>query len=178
MDEDTKFRRALKSPIVMIGLCILAGAAVYDSIIDSTLNSSLPSVGAIVDFPASVELDPTPLAPSQTGHDVIATQWTNNPKRDPFSPVTANKWTHSSAKELLDSRAPENQQSPKASRQSLTLKAIAIEAQHRSAVINHQVVYEGEIVEGYKVVSIQLQGVWLNRHGKKKFLTFAANTTS
>jgi hypothetical protein len=58
------------------------------------------------------------------------------------------------------------------------LKAVAIEAQERSAVINRQVVHEGEMIEGYQVVSIQLKGVWLQRHGKKDFLTFATNTTS
>ncbi len=162
----------------MIGLCILAGASVYDSIIESTVDSSLPSAGAIVDSFAPVALTPATLAPSQIGHDAIATQWTKNPKRDPFSPVMTNTWTHSSAKEFSDSQAPQIQKPHGASQERLTLKAIAIEAQHRSAVINHQVVYEGEIVEGYRVVSIQLQGVWLNRHGMKKFLTFATNTTS
>jgi pyrimidine operon attenuation protein/uracil phosphoribosyltransferase len=60
----------------------------------------------------------------------------------------------------------------------LILKAVAIEAQQRSAVINHQVVHEGESIEGHQVVSIQLKGVWLARHGKKEFLTFSTNTAS
>ena len=60
----------------------------------------------------------------------------------------------------------------------LILKAVALEARQRSAVINRRVVHEGEMIEGYQVVTIQLKGVWLTRHGRKRFLTFATNTTS
>jgi len=60
----------------------------------------------------------------------------------------------------------------------LELKAIALENQQRSAVINRSVVYEGEMIEGYEVVSIELQGVWLQRHGKKHLLTFTTHTAS
>jgi hypothetical protein len=60
----------------------------------------------------------------------------------------------------------------------LTLKAVAIEGQDRSAVINRTVVYEGEMIEGYQVVSIQPKGVWLKHQGKTRLLTFSPKTAS
>jgi hypothetical protein len=60
----------------------------------------------------------------------------------------------------------------------LTLKAVAVEGQQRSAVINRTVVYEGEMIEGYQVMSIQQKGVWLKHQGKARLLTFSEKTAS
>jgi hypothetical protein len=59
-----------------------------------------------------------------------------------------------------------------------TLKAVAVEGQQRSAVINRTVVYEGEMIEGYQVMSIQPKGVWLKHQGKTRLLTFSEKTAS
>jgi hypothetical protein len=110
-------------------------------------------------------------------HDVVATQWSHHPARDPFAPMSV----HKGSPPFSDHTATATSQSPMprvVSSNSLILKAVAIEAQHRSAVINRQVVYEGEMIEGYQVVSIQLKGVWLQRHGTKQFSTFSTNVTS
>lgn len=175
MDEDTRFRRALKSPLVMIGLCLLAGMAVYHNVIQSTSDFSLPTFVASTSFPT--ELTPTTSLPSLEGHDEEATHWIANPTRDPFAPISLAKWSKSSSQESLASSSLTLKSQGTAQNQ-LTLKAIAIEAQDRSAVINRQVVVEGEMVGGYEVVSIQLKGVLLTRHGKRKFLTFATDSTS
>ncbi len=175
MDEDTRFRRALKSPLVMIGLCLIAGIAVYHNVIQSTMDSSLPISVASLSSPS--ELTPTTSIPSLAGYEEIATQWIAHPKRDPFAPVSAAKWLDPSSSQSSTS-IPLPQRPDETSPSKLTLKAIAIEADHRSAVINRQVVYEGETIEGYQIESIQLKGVWLTRHGKKQLLTFATNTTT
>ena len=174
MDEDTRFRRALKSPFVVIGLCLMAGIAVYHNVIQSTSDFSLPI--SVASAPSSTDRVPTPI-PSLVGHDEEATLWITNPTRDPFAPISLAKWSKTSSQESsISSALP---LPPRRARLSqLTLKAIAIEAQHRSAVINRQVVVEGETIDGYEVVSIQLKGVLLTRHGKKTFLTFSTNSTS
>lgn len=175
MDENTRFRRALKSPIVMLGLCLLAGWAVYRNVIESPMDSTLPVF--IAPTPDSTTEASTILTPSLIKHDVVATQWIHHPDRDPFAPMAVDKWSPP----FSDHTAASTSQSPMPrgeSSISLILKAVAIEAQHRSAVINRQVVYEGEMIEGYQVIAIQLKGVWLQRHGTKQFLTFSPNTTS
>ncbi len=175
MDEDTRFRRALKSPFVMVGLCLMAGIAVYDNVIQSTSNFSFPI--SVASIPSTTELMPTTSPPSLVGHDKEATIWIANPTRDPFAPISIAQWSNRSAQR--SSTSPHLTHTARETAPSqLILKAIAIEAQHRSAVINRQVVVEGEMVGGYHVVSIQLKGVLLTRHGKKKFLTFATDTTS
>ena len=175
MDEDTRFRRALKSPLVMVGLCLLAGIAVYHNVIESTMDSSLPiSVASTLAPTASA---PTTSTASLMGHDELGIVWIDNPKRDPFAPLSGDKGVNLSSQQPSAS-ATLPLKSHESSPGSLTLKAIAIEAKNRSAVINRQVVHEGEMVEGYQVVSIQLKGVLLTRHGKKRFLTFTTNPTS
>ena len=173
MDEDTKFRRALKNPIVVLGLCLIAGISVYDKVIETTLNSSLPD--SVASLLAPTAGAPTTSIHPQVGHDEVATQWVALPQRDPFSPIT---FANTSIPKLEHPLPSTPSISHDSSSKKLILKAIAIETQQRSAVINRQVVYEGEMIEGYQVVSIELQGVWLQRHGKKKLLTFAKNTIS
>ncbi len=170
MDENTRFRRALKNPLVMGGLCIIAGLTMYHNVVESTMNSTLPD---------SVGSAPLPLASAQAisasstpqMHDDVATRWIQNPKRDPFAPVSVAKWSKPSSKQSSTSSTGIHGKRHEPLKQ-LELKAIALEARQRSAVINRSVVYEGEMIEGYQVVSIELQGVWLQRHGKKHLLAF------
>ena len=170
MDEGNRVRRALKSPFVMVGLCIMAGIAVYYNVMESMVDSTLPVSVASTPSPAA----PTQaiLSPSLVVHDDVATRWIENPKRDPFAPVSMAKWSKPSSKQSSASSTGIHGKRNEPLKQ-LELKAIALEAQERSAVINRSVVYEGEMIEGYQVVSIELQGVWLQRHGKKHLLAFA-----
>jgi hypothetical protein len=166
MDENTQFRRALKNPLAMGGLCLIAGFAMYHNVMESTMNSTLPvSVGSAAPTHAI-------LSPSLVVHDDVATRWIENPKRDPFAPVALAKWSKPSSKQSSASSTGIHGKGNGPLKQ-FELKAIALEAQQRSAVINRSVVYEGEMLEGYQVVSIELQGVWLQRHGKKHLLAFA-----
>jgi hypothetical protein len=45
-------------------------------------------------------------------------------------------------------------------------------------VINRTVVNEGEMIEGYQVMSIQPNGVWLKHQGRTQLLTFSEKTAS
>ena len=159
----------------MIGLCLIAGIAVYSNVIEPAMNSSVtPSIAFNPSPPVKNSVDEII---SHQAYEDEATQWIDNPARDPFAPVSVTKWSNPSSKQSTISTPPIYKNYEKLANR-LTLKAVALEARQRSAVINRRVVYEGEMIEGYQVVAIQLQGVWLKRHGKKQFLTFATNTTS
>lgn len=175
MDEEKRFGRTLKNPFVMIGLCLIAGIAVYSNVIEPAMNSSVTP---------SIAFNPSPpgtnLVAEITSHQAYedeATQWIDNPDRDPFAPVSVAKLVKPFSNPSTTSTLPPHRNREKLTNR-LILKAVALEARQRSAVINRRVVYEGEMIEGYQVVAIQLTGVWLTRHGKKQFLTFATPTTS
>jgi hypothetical protein len=80
----------------MGGLCIIAGLAVYQNVMESTMNSALPD---------SVGSAPIPLASAKDFsasskphvHDDMATRWIENPKRDPFAPVSIRTWAKPSS---------------------------------------------------------------------------------
>ncbi len=175
MDEDNRFGRSLKNPFVMIGLCLIAGIVVYANILGPAIT---PSVTPSIAFnPSPPVKNPVAETISHQAYEDEATQWIDNPARDPFAPVSVAKWSKPSSKQSSASSTGIHGKRNEPLKQ-LELKAIALEAQQRSAVINRSVVYEGEMIEGYQVVSIELQGVWLQRHGKKHLLAFTTDTTS
>ena len=178
MDEEPRFRRALKNPFVMMGLCLMAGIVVYINVFEPTMSSTVAPAIARNPAPAKNLMTTTS---SQSAHEEEALQWVDKPDRDPFAPVrVAKSVTDKTKPSSKPSRtfAASSQVARKSEMLALTLKAVALESDHRSAVINRQVVYEGETIEGYHVVSIELQGVWLQRYGHKEFLTFESNSTS
>jgi hypothetical protein len=152
----------------------MAGIALYINAIEPTMNSLVTP--AIARHSSSLKNPLVKTGLEQT-HEEEARQWIENPKRDPFAPVSVAKWSKPSTKESMPS-SPEIQVKRHGPLQQFELKAIALETQQRSAVINRSVVYEGEMIEGYQVVSIELQGVWLQRHGKKHLLAFTTHTAS
>ena len=174
MDESHRFRRTLKNPLVVIGLCLLAGAAVYSNIMDMT--SDTPGIISV----GLKRLLSTPTPPSlprtNRSHEEAAERWIDNPIRDPFSPITVATQPRSASSSSTTTPLPVLK-SPQL-QSALALKAIAVEGQQRSAVINRTVVYEGEMIEGYQVMTIQPKGVWLKRQGKIQLLTFSDNPTS
>ncbi|MCA9453483.1 MAG: hypothetical protein KC584_12780, partial [Nitrospira sp.] len=115
-----------------------------------------------------------PPTPTGRPHDDEAGQWIEQSSRDPFAPIAAASHSHSDLPSLRVDHTGELPQTKNA----LTLKAIAIEAEQRSAVINRTVVYEGEIIHGHQVLSIQPKGVWLKHQGKTQWLTFSKEATS
>lgn len=159
--------------MVVIGLVLIAGFAVYSNVMTLTSDTSgILSVGLnhVLADPA-----PPPVTRTQRIHEEEAMQWIDHPDRDPFSPVTI-----ASQPALKSSSTTTPRQALKRPQlqHGLTLKAVAIEGQDRSAVINRTVVYEGEMIEGYQVMSIQPKGVWLKHQGKTQLLTFSDKTAS
>lgn len=173
MDENHRFRRTLKNPIVVLGLCVIAGFVVYSNVMN--FPSDTPGIisGGLNRL---LSATPSPTVPrSNRTHEKEAVQWIELPNRDPFASITVTsqpRWeppsTTGSLPAMDHSRLPNR----------FTLKAVAVEGQERSAVINRSVVYEGEMIEGYQVMSIRLEGVWLKHQGKTQLLTFSEKTAS
>jgi hypothetical protein len=174
MDESHRFRRALKNPIVAIGLCLLAGFAMYSNIMVVTSDTpGIISVGLnrLLSTPTAL-----PVTRTNRTHEKEALQWIDHPDRDPFAPIAVT--TQSQSESSSSTTAPLQAMEHPRLQNELTLKAIAVEGQQRSAVINRTVVYEGEMIEGYQVMSIQPKGVWLKYRGKTQLLTFSGETAS
>ncbi len=174
MDESHRFRRALKNPIVAIGLCLLAGFAMYSNIMVVTSDTpGIISVGLnrLLSTPTAL-----PVTRTNRTHEKEALQWIDHPDRDPFAPIAVT--TQSQSVSSSSTTAPLQAMEHPRLQNELTLKAIAVEGQQRSAIINRTVVYEGEMIEGYQVMSIQPKGVWLKYRGKTQLLTFSGETAS
>lgn len=172
MDENQRFRRALKNPFVAIGLCLLAAFAIYTNIVDTASDApGIISVGLnrLLSAPTL-----SPLPPKGRPHDDEAAQWSEDVRRDPFAPMVGASQAHSSPPSMGTDQTGTHQQM----KHALTLKAIAVEGDQRSAVINRTVVNEGEMIMGYQILSIQAKGVWLKHQGKTQWLTFSEEATS
>lgn len=172
MDENQRFRRALKNPIVAIGLCLLAGFAVYANIVDTASDApGIISVGLnrLLSAPTL-----PPLTPTGRPHEEEAGQWIEQSTRDPFAPFGIASQAQSGSPSMTGVQTREHPQI----QNEFTLKAIAVEGEQRSAVINRTVVYEGEMINGHQVMSIQPKGVWLKHQGKTQWLTFSEKATS
>lgn len=151
----------------MTGICLIAGLVVYFNIMKPLANRSTATpISLNQPRPATVPKDVSRIAKV---HEEKAIQWIQNPNRDPFAPLTsASPIPHKPS--LRTPPANFIRQSQVNGR--FILKAIAVEGQQRSAVINRTVVYEGEMIEGYQVMSIQPKGVWLKHEGRTQLLTF------
>ena len=175
MDEDNGFRRALRNPLLVGGLCVAAGVAVYVNSIDMLTSEFVAPMVPLSSPPSGTTLE-SPLPPPLGSPDPTATVWIEQPPRDPFSPIgpPSPSVTHS----ILSNAIPGSPESESASAPPMALKAIAMEDEAKSAVINRAIVHEGDTVGGFKVLSIELSGVWLGQGGNKHFLTFAERKAS
>ena len=173
MDENQRFRGALKNPFVVIGLVLVAGFAVYSNVMDVTSES--PGILSVGLNRLLADPTPPPVTYTQRIHEETAMQWIEHPDRDPFAPITV------ASQPRLESSAtttPLQTMNQPQLQNGFTLKAVAVDGLQRSAVINRTVVYEGEMIEGHQVMSIQPKGVWLKHQGKTRLLTFPEKTAS
>jgi len=175
MDENNKFRRALKSPVMVGGLCLLAGLAVYSNLTNSgdQPSASTPLPNPPLDSLTSLE---TSTPPQGTPHEDTAMIWIEHPNRDPFAPH--NMIIPATSSNPKSGRPTPSPSEPLSLPSQLALRAVALEYEEKSAVINRTIVHEGERVEGFLVLSIEAKGVWLERHGRKQFLTFTEKKIS
>ncbi len=175
MDENNGFRRALRNPLLVGGLCLTAGVAMYVNYAD-TLTSDFVSPVDPLSFPPERRLPDTASSPSLGSPDPSAAVWGKPSLRDPFSPVGVSSPSFSYSEATNDATVSAEPRQP--SFQHMALKAIALEDGVKSAVINRTIVYEGDIMEGFHVLSIEANGVWLGQGRHKHFLTFEERKVS
>ena len=168
MDESNRFRRALKNPILVGGLCLLAVMALYFNFTDSSGKGNSPlSIPKILSR-NQTDPDTTPTVQAAKP-DISKIAWIEHPLRDPFSPFRSMEQEGSRVSRDGQFESPGKSA---AAFQPLVLKAVAVEDEVKTAVINRTIVHEGELVEGFLVLSIGPTGVWLERSGTKSWLTF------
>lgn len=170
MDESHRFRRALKNPLVVLGLCLMAGMAVYQNVVTVPSDASDSISGEENRLPP---LSARPPAIGVRTHESEKVQWIDHPARDPFTPVAA---AEAPLSESLATNASRSAMEYPQVQDELVLKAVAVDGQQRSAVINRTVLYEGEMINGYRILSIQPKGVWLKQEKRTRWLTFSENS--
>lgn len=157
------------------GLCLTAGVAIYVNYTESLTREFVAPVNPVSSPPEGDSPDSvSTLSPGFP--DADATLWGQPSPRDPFSPEANPSRSFSySVPATNGSASPESLQP---SVQQMALKAIAVDNGAKSAVINRSIVYEGDMVEGFRVLSIEPNGVWLGQGRHKHFLTFAERKVS
>lgn len=175
MDENNGFRRALRNPLLVGGLCLTAGVAVYVNYTESLTSEFVDPVHPL-SFPPERTSPDTASSSFLGSPEPAATQWGKPSQRDPFSPagIPSRLFSHSEPATSGTVSAEPSQPSF----QQMALKAIAVDGEVKSAVINRSIVYEGDMVEEFYVLSIEPNGVWLRRGRHKHFLTFAERKVS
>ena len=175
MDENNGFRRALRNPLLVGGLCLTAGVAVYVNYTESLTSESVSPVNPL-SFPPDSRSPYTASSPTLGAPEASATLWGEPSPRDPFAPAGIPSPSFSHPEPATN--ATVSGDSSQLSLQQMALKAIAGDHEVKSAVINRSIVYEGDTVEGFRVLSIEANGVWLGQGRRKHFLTFAERKIS
>ncbi len=187
-------RKALNNPIVVGILCVVALACVYWRMsapptylteVDAGVVEEDPIINAEPDPPPHVSSRPPPLSPapvilanasnpSVLSSKAIIAQWKEVFSRDPFQFVAG------AIPDRTDTDSPGESGIPDTSlpsRKAIQLQAVSVEGSRRFAVINHQVVAEGEKFDGFKVVRIHANGVVFSDRLGKHQLGFSSDQT-
>jgi hypothetical protein len=167
-------RQALNNPIVVGILCLVAVVVVYwrvsapsaysteveaeEMVADPIINAvpaPPPPVTPPPPTPAPVLVENTSSPPPFSSKEIIA-QWEAEFSRDPFKRVASAIVGPRETSPTGETNRSADSLSP---RKVFQLQAISIEGRRRFAVINHQVVTEGETLEGSRLVKIHADGV-------------------
>ncbi len=169
--------KLLRNPIVVTLLAVLAGiysvwtllgargfrshlataatSGAHGPAVPVPLSTSEPTTAPPADSP------PEPRAPARAidypSVAGAASRWIESPRRDPF---------------LLDRPRPDSPSGPTAS-EVLTLRAIWRQTGSQLAVINQQILREGDRLQGFAVETIEAQGVWVRGTNGRERITFS-----
>lgn len=99
--------------------------------------------------------------------DVQNIQWILTPTRNPFKKVAKKDATRTNTVENV---APQPEQQFK-------LSGIVVEKTKKFAVINNQILSEGDTISGYRVITIEQDYVVLEGFNQKRKITFGENNS-
>ena len=168
-------RKILNNPLVVAGLCLIAGIIIY---LNGPESAPEPSRKPMVS-PKKIEVASTMETSRQETKGTIEVDklgWTESIVRDPFGPTPTREKARA-RKTLAHGRGQpttSRKRSGKDARlfRSLKLNAIAMEADSRIAVINRSIVKEHDRINGFQVDRIDPDGVTLKGPSGAYRLTF------
>ena len=178
-------KNLLNNPWVVGTLCILALITVYFRLFDSKTKreppvntvqaQATPNVPAVPSSPSSLQTaeaaplpDPLPAPPS-----IMDVGWPKELGRDPFQPIRTIKLLGD--QELGRDDEEENETGRRATKGVMRLHAVFLDGPTRIAMINRQLVKEGEQFEGYVVDQIQRERVRLKSEEDIRVLEFTSS---
>ena len=166
-------KQALNNPWIVGCLCLAALGLVFNNLVQPISTDSVSSEITSVPEPSEVITASTPVKSASSELETENVDWVKKPLRDPFRLQTSSppNSVRQRPPELLEHDSPP-------SPLPFTLKAVAVEDQRRIAVIDRTVVSEGEEIQGYRVVSIQHNGVWLQGPRGRERLEFSESKKS
>lgn len=165
----------LRNPLVVALLATFAGIYSVWTALGSrgprfSRAAPAPPAASVPSTPAPVPSTPQipiadPLPPSRPiDHPAIAAlsaRWIESPRRDPFR---------------LDRTQAESPSGPPAA-QLLFLRAIWRQTGSQLAIINDQILREGEKLQGFAIETIEAEAVWVRGTNGRERLTFPMSTT-
>lgn len=166
--------KALSKPWVSGGLAVLAVAFLVYQIVSGMHRVSRPSSRAAQAPPPRLTLATRPSAPAPSAESAKAapprsdgidrsyvalhfTNWAASARRDPF---------------LLHPSAQQSGTNAPSQLANLKLKAIWHQTGSRVAVLNDKLYEEGDSIEGYKIIRIEDEVVWLQNANSLGHLEF------
>lgn len=155
----------LNNPWVVGVLCVVVGMTLYLQWLGSTDDPefSVPPLAAqAVPVSPSESLPPSVAVTPTVQKQPEPFDWSNVPARDPFQPPRA---VSGMTQDRTDDEEPED-------REDFHLQAVLRQGSTNVAMIDRQLVKEGETIAGYLVASIQEEGVLLQGAHGRRWLRF------
>ncbi|MDT7042358.1 hypothetical protein [Candidatus Nitronereus thalassa] len=174
-------RNLLNNPWVVGALCVLALITVYVRVFDSKSPSPLAVEVAQVPAPAPTPapVPPTPVAASPVNQvaslDTVPSQpitvgWPKEISGDPFQPAATDSLLQGEFFQEVGNQEGGTVRSVTPS--AINLHAVFVDGSTRLAMINRELVREGEQIHGYVVDRIQRDGVRLLGKNEPRWLEF------
>ncbi len=176
-------KNLLNNPWVVGTLCILALITVYFRLFDSKTKreppvntvqaQATPNVPAVPSSPSSLQTAEAAPLPDHSQTPLIEVGWPRELGRDPFQPIRTTKLLGD--QELGRDDEEENETGRRATKGVMRLHAVFLDGPTRIAMINRQLVKEGEQFEGYVVDKIQRARVRLKSEEDIRVLEFTSS---
>ena len=176
-------KNLLNNPWVVGTLCVLALVTVYFRLFDSKTKvespvntvqaQATPDVPAVLSSPSSLQTAEAAPLPDLLQDSLIEVGWPKVLGRDPFQPIRTIKLLED--QELERDEEEDNDTERRATKDVMRLHAVFLDGPTRIAMINRQLVKEGEWVNGYFVDQIQQDSVRLKSEEDIRVLEFISS---
>jgi len=139
--------KALQNPIVVTALAVMAVWMVYDRVVDPLLRKGKAAYERV----SSVE-------PLKTTNKAQLTKTNNYKSKLTISDLTQKLRRDPFAAAVVEKISPQKTELPPAA-SKLHVEAISVQGKNRYAIINHRIVKENDVIDGYQIVKIEPNAV-------------------